>query len=128
MEADRRALKEWMTGLLPADRSRADIAHELGVDRKTISTILNPETANFGNGYTLLRYLRIVGALNDAPTEPAGLSRLAAIEASLERIESLLSTQPEGAVQAGMRLVDEAVDLWRERDERTPPARRRSAQ
>lgn len=39
---ERRALKQWLTDQLPEGTSREEIADELEVTRKTISTMLNP--------------------------------------------------------------------------------------
>lgn len=64
---ERRALKQWLTDQLPEGTSREEIADELEVTRKTISTMLNPNRSSFGNGLTMLRYLRHVGAVVDAP-------------------------------------------------------------
>ncbi len=77
---EKRELKLWLTSLLPADLSRNDVADEFGVTRKTVSAMLNPDSTVFGNGLTMLRYLRLVGAVVDAPTESPASSRLAALE------------------------------------------------
>lgn len=77
---ERRALKEWLTAILPEGMSREDVADDLGVTRKTISNMLNPSQSGFGNGLTLLRYLRLAGAVVDAPQESPAGSRLARLE------------------------------------------------
>lgn len=85
MKEERRHLKEWLTALLPEGMSRNDVAYELGVSRKTISTMLNPDTDGFGNGLTLLRYLRLVGALREVP-ETAAPSHLEAVRVGVDEL------------------------------------------
>lgn len=79
-------MKEWLTGLLPEDMSRNDVAYELGVTRKTISNMLNPDVDAFGNGFTMLRYLRLVGALASAPEPSRATSRLAGLEEKCDEV------------------------------------------
>ena len=86
MRDDEREVKLWLTSLLPEGVSRQDIADELDVERKTISTMLNPDAKNFGRGLTMLRYLRHVGALRDAPVESQAGSRLARVEEKVDGI------------------------------------------
>lgn len=66
---DKEALKVWLTSILPEGMSRNDVADELQVTRKTISTMLNPDAPGFANGLTMLRYLQLAGAVVDAPRE-----------------------------------------------------------
>jgi hypothetical protein len=101
---ERRALKEWLTGLLPDGVSRYDVADELGVDRKTISTMLNPDRPGFGNGLTMLRYLQLVGAVDPAPQANPASSRLAAIEARLEKMPT------EEDMRRGLDTLRAAID------------------
>ncbi len=86
MREEKRALKEWLTSLLPDDFSRNDVAYELGVSRKTISSMLNPDADGFGNGLTMLRYLQLVGAVAEAPAANPASSHLGALEASVENL------------------------------------------
>lgn len=65
--------------------SRNDVADEIGVTRKTVSTMLNPSQTGFGNGLTMLLYLRFAGAVVDAPSESPGASRLAALAETVDR-------------------------------------------
>ena len=90
MRDEQRELKEWLRGLKPEDLSRADVAYELSVSRKTITTMLNPHSEGFANGLTMLRYLRLVGALVDAPEADATGSRLAALEKKVDEVIVLL--------------------------------------
>lgn len=90
MRQEKHALKTWLTGLLPEGLSRNDVAYELNVSRKTVSTMLNPESDGFGNGYTMLRYLRLVGALKDAPDATPETSRLARLQDELEETQELV--------------------------------------
>lgn len=77
---DERNFKEWLTKLLPADRGRNAVAQDFGVSRRTIANMLNPKSSAWANGYTMLRYLRLVEALKDPPAESAASSRLVRIE------------------------------------------------
>ncbi len=109
MRDEKRALKEWLTGLLPEDVSRNDVAYELGVTRKTISGMLNSDVDGFSTGLTMLRYLRLVGAVVDAPSESPATSRLAAIEARV----ATLPTQED--LQRGLDAL-RAADAQANRD------------
>lgn len=88
---EKRELKQWLTSLLPEGLSRNDVADEFDVSRKTVSGMLNPDSVSFGNGLTMLRYLRLVGAVTEAPTESPASSRLAALEAKVDRTLLLLT-------------------------------------
>lgn len=101
---ERRALKEWLTSILPEGMSREDVAAELGVTRKTISNMLNPDQAGFGNGLTMLRYLRLAGAVAEAPRESPAGSRLAALEAQVAALPT------EADLQRGLDVLRAAID------------------
>jgi hypothetical protein len=114
---ERRELKRWLTGLLPEGMSRSDVADELGVDRKTISTMLNPARTGFGNGLTMLLYLRLAGAVVEAPSESPGASRLAALEATVDR-QGNATTSALHDLTARLEAVEKALGL------RAPRARK----
>lgn len=78
-------MKEWLTGLMPDGMSRNEIADALGLSRKTVSQMLNPNQDTLGSGLTMFSYLRFVGAVVDAPEESPGASRLAKLEATVDR-------------------------------------------
>lgn len=103
---EQRALKEWLTSIKPDGLSRNDIADELGVTRRTISSMLNPEVAAFP-GLTMLRYLRLAGAVTDAPAESPIGSHLARLEARLDE---------------SIALTEEALELLREVRRQAPEA------
>lgn len=86
---ERRALKEMLTALLPKEISRNDVADTLGVTRKTISTMLNPESRSFGNGLTMLRYLQLVGAVDEAPSVSPAASRLEELRDEVRDVAAL---------------------------------------
>lgn len=112
---ERRALKVWLTGLLPERTSREDVADILGVTRKTISGMLNPDKAGFANGLTMLRYLQLVGAVDEAPETSPAASRLAELEEQ---------------VRESVALTREALELLRampERGREAPPAHPQSS-
>lgn len=111
MRSEERAeLKRWLTSLLPEGMSRNDVADELGVSRKTISTMRNPSTSGFGNGLTMLLYLRLAGAVADAPAESPGSSRLAALEATVDRSGTATTSALED-LAARLRRVETALQL-----------------
>lgn len=83
MKEDERELKQWLVALLPEGWSRQDVADELRVERKTVSSMLNPNSPSFGQGRTLIRYLQLVGGLQKAPA-PSATSRLGALEAKVD--------------------------------------------
>lgn len=89
--AEKLELKRWLTGLLPADISRNDVAEEFGVTRKTVSGMLNPDSVSFGNGLTMLRYLRLVGAVTGAPVASPASSRLEALREAVAEVQSTLT-------------------------------------
>lgn len=70
--------------------SRKDVADELRVTYKTISTMVSPTKRSFGKGETMLKYLRLVGALKDVPSASVASSRLARLEAELEETQNLV--------------------------------------
>ena len=109
---ERRALKVWLTELLPEGMSRNDVADDLGVTRKTISSMLNPESQSFANGLTMLRYLRLAGAVVDAPADSPASSRLAALEAKVDG----LATKAD--LQRGLDVLRAAIDALASRDTR----------
>ncbi len=86
---ERRALKEWLTEMLPAKVSREDVADTLGVTRKTISNMLNPERASFANGLTMLRYLQLVGVVDEAPGASPAASRLEELRDEVRDVAAL---------------------------------------
>jgi len=100
---EKRALKVWLTKLLPEGMSRKDVADQVDVTTKTISTMLNPEKEAFSKGLTMLRYLQLVGAVQEAPGVSPASSRLAAIEARLLELSVLLreSLESAGTTRAG---------------------------
>jgi hypothetical protein len=87
VQDERRDYKQWLTRILPDDMSREDVADELRVTRKTISNMLNPNQSGFGNGLTMLRYLRLAGALKDEPDQSPATSRLGSLEEGLLALE-----------------------------------------
>lgn len=102
-KSEKRALKEWLTSVMPEGMSRNDIADELGVTRRTISWMLNPKAEAFP-GLTMLRYLQLAGAVIEAPMESPASSRLAALEGQVaesirltKRALALLGDQQEPA-------------------------------
>lgn len=86
---EERALKEWLTDILPAGLSRQDMADELRVTRKTFANMISPKQESFGHGIMMLRYLQLAGAVVDAPTESPASSRLAALEKQVAESVSL---------------------------------------
>ena len=90
MTDEERALKAWLVELLPEGWSRKDVADELRVERKTISSMLNPESSSFGQGRTLIRYLNLVGGLQRSPVGSPATSRLSAIEGKADGIARTL--------------------------------------
>lgn len=107
---ERRELKEWLTSLLPDGMSRNDVADELGFSRKTVSTMLNPDQPGFGNGFTMLLYLRLVGGVVDAPVESPGRSRLAALEAAVDLSGQSMTSALED-LAARIQRVENALGL-----------------
>lgn len=107
---ERQELKRWLTGLLPDGMSRNDAADELGLSRKTVSVMLNPNQDGFGNGLTMLSYLRFVGAVSGAPAESPGTSRLERLEATVDRTGTATTSALE---DLGARLlrVEQALKL-----------------
>jgi len=78
-----RELKQWLVRMKPALSTTA-LAEELNVDRKTLGSILNPDSKSFGHGSTLIRYLQHVEALKDPPVRNPADSPLARLEAKIE--------------------------------------------
>lgn len=87
MAAERRTVKAWLRGLREAQGwSQADVGEMLGVSRETIGG-LESAKKGFSNGFTLIRYLRLLGVLsNEAPVEIPGLGRLAALEEEVAQL------------------------------------------
>jgi len=110
-----RVLKAWLRGLVPDGMSQSALARELGVERRTVVNLLS-ESAGFGYGITMLRFLQLAGAVVDAPTESPLESRLAAIEARVEQTRLL--------VAEGFGLQDRARELEAELQQlpEDPPA------
>jgi transcriptional regulator with XRE-family HTH domain len=102
VQDERKAVKEWLRGLRDAQgMSRPDIAEFVGVTPETIKNLENPKRG-FANGFTLLRYLKLLGVLSDeAPVGLPGLGRLAVLE---DKVAECVS------------LVREALQLLREAD------------
>lgn len=82
---NKREAKIWLRELrAAAKKTQADVADQLEVSTRTIQNMENPKYG-FPNGYTMLRYLDAIGAIQ-APTEaPPPESE----EAFLERVEAL---------------------------------------
>lgn len=99
---ERRALKEWLTSVIPQDMSRNDVAEELGVTRRTISSMLNPNAEEFP-GLTMLRYLQLAGAVTAAPTASPASSRLARLEAQVAELPT------KADLQAGLDVLRAAI-------------------
>lgn len=104
MREEDRELKEWLRGLLPEGYSREDIADELNVTRKTITSMLSLSSTSFANGRTMLGYLRFVGALRDAPEEHRQTSRLARLEARQLELAEMIAQGFDSLAQAIARL------------------------
>lgn len=98
-----------LTALLPEGMSREDVADVLGVTRKTISNMLNPEQSGFANGLTMLRYLQLVGAVNEAPGASPAASRLEELRDEVREVTSLtrraleLLGEPQAPAKPGSR-------------------------
>lgn len=114
MDEGRAELKRWLREVMPADLSQQAIADELGVTRKTISNLLSPN-AGFGNGLTMIRYLRLAGVVADAPSSG---SRLATLEEMVYRTGSATASALED-LSARLQRVERALTL--------PDARARGA-
>ena len=99
-------LKRWLREVMPDDLSQQAIADELGVTRKTISNLLSPN-AGFGNGLTMIRYLRLAGVVADVPS---GGSRLATLEEMVYRTGSATASALED-LSARLQSVERALKL-----------------
>lgn len=80
-QAERKELKAWLRVLRESQNwSQVDVAEMLSVSRETIGGLEN-EKKGFSNGFTLIRYLKLLGVLSaEAPVTTPGLGRLAALE------------------------------------------------
>jgi transcriptional regulator with XRE-family HTH domain len=97
------ALKKWLRDLRQnSGYSHDDVADLMGVTPKTVKN-LQSSREGFGHGDTLLRYLKVLGALPDAPMAPPGQGRLARLEARVEQTRIL--------VVEGLGLQDRAREL-----------------
>lgn len=81
---DRRKAKAWLVDLRKAQGwGRGDVAELLGTNTDTVKNWELP-SRGFANGFTLMRYLRLLGVLADeAPVDIPALGRLAALEAEV---------------------------------------------
>lgn len=86
---ERRRTKLWLAELRKAQGwERGDVAEMLGTSSESIKNWELP-SRGFANGFTLIRYLRLLGVLADeAPVTTPGLDRLAALE---EKVDEALA-------------------------------------
>lgn len=83
------AVKAWLKDLrAKTGWTQNDVAEMLGVTGRTIINLESPDEG-FPRGLTMVRYLRALGVVADAPVETPGLGRLAALEEAASRSSAL---------------------------------------
>lgn len=96
--AERSALKKWLLEARNATgETQESLAVKLGVDRKTI---YNAERIGgpLPQGLTMVRYLRALGVLSDAPVSLPGEDRLARLEEQVADLAGLVRDSLEREV------------------------------
>lgn len=105
VDADRLATKEWLRELRDARKlSRTDVAEIIGASSETVKNWESPTRSGFSQSLTLIRYLRLLGVLVDAPVQLPGLGRLGSIEAKV----ATLATEED--VMRGFESIRAAID------------------
>lgn len=96
-----------------------EVALVLNVDAKTIKNLESPRQG-FANGLTILRYLRFLGVLLDAPAETEQTDRLGSLERSVAKAVALTAE----ILRLNQDAFDELLPLVRELRPAEPRAAR----
>lgn len=106
------AFKAWLRDCREALGLRQeDVADTMGVTVKTVQNMESPQ-AGLPRALSLMRYLRVLGVVTEAPVEAPGLSRLESLEATVAN----LATQD--ALQTGLQTLQAAIDAQASRGTR----------